>query len=254
LISPCKIKNGSAEPWSRDELILALDLYAHHRDKLPDHDSPEIIELSAILNKLSGSAGGEFDKFRNTNGVYMKLANFRALDPEHTAQGKQGLTRGGQGDRDVWAEYSGRLADLHAAAAAIKAASDAKEDIDSAQDDAFVDAAEGRLLSRMHVARERSRDLVVRKKAAVLKSRGKLVCEACDFDFATTYGPRGNGFIECHHVQPLHTLRPGVRTRLSDLALVCSNCHRMIHARSPWLSMDELRTMIAENHGRHTHS
>ena len=106
----------------------------------------------------------------------MKLANFRALDPEHTAQGKQGLTRGGQGDRDVWAEYSGGLADLHAAAAAIKAASDAKEDIDLAQDDAFVDAAEGRLLSRMHVARERSRDLVVRKKAADLKSRGKLVC------------------------------------------------------------------------------
>jgi len=241
-------------PWSRDELILALDLYAHHRDKLPDHDSSEIIELSTILNKLSGPAGAEFEKFRNANGVYMKLANFRAIDPQHIAQGKQGLTRGGQGDREVWAEYSGRMADLHAAATAIKAASEAKEDVDSAGDDAFVDAAEGRLLSRMHVARERSHELVVRKKAAVLKSSGKLVCEACDFDFATTYGPRGSGFIECHHVQPLHTLRPGVRTRLSDLALICSNCHRMIHARSPWLSMDELRTMIAENRGRHTHS
>jgi 5-methylcytosine-specific restriction protein A len=239
--------------WSRDELILALDLYVRHRDKLPDHDSTEIIELSAILNKLSGSAGREFDKFRNENGVYMKLANFRALDPRHTAQGRQGLTRGGQGDRDVWAEYSGRLANLHAAADAIKAASDTKEDVDSAEDDAFVDAAEGRILSRMHVARERSHELVVRKKAAVLKSTSMLVCEACNFDFATTYGPRGNGFIECHHVQPLHTLRPGVRTRLSDLALVCSNCHRMIHARSPWISMDELRMMIAENRGRHTH-
>ena len=161
-------------PWSRDELILALDLYARHRDKLPDHDSPEIIDLSAMLNKLSGAAGTEFEKFRNANGVHMKLANFRALDPQQTAQGKQGLTRGGQGDRDVWAEYSGRLADLHAAAAAIKAATDAKEDTDLAADDAFVDAPEGRLLSRMHAARERSHKLVERKKAAVLKSSGKL--------------------------------------------------------------------------------
>jgi 5-methylcytosine-specific restriction protein A len=49
-------------PWSRDELILALDLYVKHPDKLPYHDSREIKGLSAILGKLSGAAGEEFDK------------------------------------------------------------------------------------------------------------------------------------------------------------------------------------------------
>ena len=35
----------------------------------------------------------------------------------------------------------------------------------------------------------------------------------------------------------------GVKTRLSDLALVCANCHRMIHARRPWLSIEGLRDL-----------
>lgn len=34
------------------------------------------------------------------------------------------------------------------------------------------------------------------------------------------------------------------RTRLSDLALLCSNCHRMIHRRRPFASIDELRQKI----------
>ncbi|MET9496757.1 HNH endonuclease [Streptomyces sp. NPDC006552] len=32
-------------------------------------------------------------------------------------------------------------------------------------------------------------------------------------------------YIECHHVVPLHEAGEG-RTKLSDLALTCANCHR----------------------------
>jgi hypothetical protein len=35
--------------WSRDELILALDLYLRHRERLPDSDDAEIVELSRRL-------------------------------------------------------------------------------------------------------------------------------------------------------------------------------------------------------------
>jgi 5-methylcytosine-specific restriction enzyme A len=41
---------------------------------------------------------------------------------------------------------------------------------------------------------------------------------------AATYGQLGEDFIECHHRLPLSTTGER-RTRLSDLALVCSNCH-----------------------------
>jgi 5-methylcytosine-specific restriction protein A len=73
--------------WSRDELILALDLYLRHRERLPDNDATEIVELSQTLNSLFGEQAKDAALFRNRNGVYMKLANFRAVDPLHTSQG-----------------------------------------------------------------------------------------------------------------------------------------------------------------------
>jgi hypothetical protein len=67
--------------WSRDELILALDLYLRHRKRLPDSEDAEIVELSRTLNSLFGERANDAALFRNRNGVYMKLANFRAVDP-----------------------------------------------------------------------------------------------------------------------------------------------------------------------------
>jgi 5-methylcytosine-specific restriction protein A len=34
---------------------------------------------------------------------------------------------------------------------------------------------------------------------------------------------------------------------LSDLALVCSNCHSMLHRGNPWPSVDELRRSLARD-------
>lgn len=60
---------------------------------------------------------------------------------------------------------------------------------------------------------------------------GRLFCEVpgCGFDFETTYGELGNGFAEVHHLRPLGELGRPVSTTLRDLAVVCANCHRMVH-------------------------
>ncbi|RSV14514.1 HNH endonuclease [Sphingomonas sp. ABOLH] len=42
---------------------------------------------------------------------------------------------------------------------------------------------------------------------------------------------RGQLNIEVHHVKPVHTLKPGSKVRLTDLVLLCANCHRMAHRR-----------------------
>ena len=34
------------------------------------------------------------------------------------------------------------------------------------------------------------------------------------------------------------------KTSLSDLVLLCSNCHRMIHKKQPWLELHELIEII----------
>ena len=102
---------------------------------------------------------------------------------------------------------------------------------------------EGRRRLILHHRIERSRQLVQRKKASVLQHTGRLACECCGFDFATTYGPAGVGFCECHHVQPLHTLQQETISTLDDLAIVCANCHRMLH-NIPDCSLHQLRQIL----------
>nr|WP_227672732.1 HNH endonuclease [Komagataeibacter sp. FXV3] len=107
-----------------------------------------------------------------------------------------------------------------------------------------VEAPEGRILTVLHHSRERSRKIVQAKKKDVLAKTGRLACEACGFDFVERYGDRGQGFIECHHIKPLSDLPNETKTRLDDLALVCANCHRMIHAQRPWMNIEELSNLV----------
>lgn len=104
---------------------------------------------------------------------------------------------------------------------------------------------EGRLKIYAHKRRERDGALPRLKKAEALRLYGKLECEVCTFVFATRYGDHGADFIECHHREPLATLDPndGKRTTLEDLALVCANCHRMLHWRD-LPSVPELRSRL----------
>ena len=79
----------------------------------------------------------------------------------------------------------------------------------------------------------------------MLQRTGRLTCEACDFDFEERYGKLGLGFAECHHRLPIARLSVTLRTRLSDLAIVCANCHRMIHRSRPLLTVEELRHLVS---------
>lgn len=104
-----------------------------------------------------------------------------------------------------------------------------------------VETEEGRELLRQHIVRERSASLITKFKATYKP----LKCEVCAFDFATVYGELGKGFIEAHHVKPLADMRPGDKTKLEDLAAVCSNCHRMLHRTYPAMSVEKLRALAA---------
>ena len=70
--------------------------------------------------------------------------------------------------------------------------------------------------------------------------RGKLFCECCEFDFQLRYGDRGHDFIEAHHSIPIARSGLGTNLRVTDLRMVCANCHRMLH-RTPWMTVRELQ-------------
>lgn len=104
------------------------------------------------------------------------------------------------------------------------------------------EAIEGKRVLRIHYRRERSPKLVKMAKQLFRSRHGRLFCEVCSFDFGEAYGEPE--FIEAHHKVPLHRLEPGSVTKISDLAMVCANCHRMLHRITPWRTIEELMEIV----------
>jgi len=98
-------------------------------------------------------------------------------------------------------------------------------------------------LFRWHRYRERDPSIIMMKKKEVWDKFQRLECEVCAFDFEKVYGERGKQFAECHHSTPVSKLNVGQRTKLEDLRIVCSNCHRMLH-RNPLTTVEKLREQI----------
>src|SRR5258708_9581591 len=110
------------------------------------------------------------------------------------------------------------------------------------------DFPEGALKYREHVTSERNSDLIQKAKERAKRKNGRLFCEVCGFDFQAVYGDVGYDYIECHHTVPVSDLKPEGRTRLDDIALLCANCHCMVHRRRPWLRLQQLRELLQVPH------
>jgi hypothetical protein len=93
------------------------------------------------------------------------------------------------------------------------------------------------------IERIRNRELVHDAKMCFKSKHQKLYCEVCGFDFAAVFGERGVDFIEAHHIIPIARLEASTRLKIADLAMVCANCHRMLH-RQPWVSVEDLRRSL----------
>lgn len=90
-----------------------------------------------------------------------------------------------------------------------------------------------------HLRSERGRGLSAAKKADFLDKWGSLMCERCKFDPAKEYGELGEACIEVHHTVLVSQMKPGHKTKLTDLMCLCANCHRVVHR--------ELRRQVLEN-------
>jgi 5-methylcytosine-specific restriction protein A len=73
------------------------------------------------------------------------------------------------------------------------------------------------------------------------------ICQACDLEFEKRYGVMGKGFIEAHHLKPISTLEEGVAVTYdaaADFAVLCANCHRMIHRSDDPSNLNKFRLMV----------
>ena len=90
---------------------------------------------------------------------------------------------------------------------------------------------EGERRLRAHYVRERSPRLREDKLTAFRTLHGRLYCELCLEGQVPRY-PTGlaERIFEVHHRTPLAAAGTPVRTTLSDLAVLCANCHRSVHS------------------------
>ncbi len=230
--------------WTRDELILALNLYFQANPLHTHSKNPKIRALSHFLNELPiHTKRPDKERFRNPNAVYMKLCSFLRLDPDYSGKG---LSAGSKLDEEIWKEFASDRDRLARTAWAIRANSSSlastSEALEEADEEEF---PEGKILTKLHRLRETDRRVAKSKKQSVLQSEGALACEICDFDFHRAYGEIGYGFAECHDTTPLAYLRTGVKPKLSELVIVCPNCHCMLHKSQPRLGLSGLRKIVS---------
>lgn len=81
--------------WTREELILAVNLYC----KLPfgrlHSRNPEVVDLALLIGRTPGS-------------VAFKLVNFASLDPSLKKRGIKGASNVSILDKEIWAEFFDR--------------------------------------------------------------------------------------------------------------------------------------------------
>jgi 5-methylcytosine-specific restriction enzyme A len=239
--------------WTREEITLACELVEANHWRQLDQSDDRVKELSDFLILHSarihrGRAGIRHPDFRNPAGVAHKTDNIASHHPAFWRP----RTQGSHLDKKVLDDFLADPDHMRAMATRIRELLTANDDPGRDEppdlDTADVSGTEGGVVLREHLRRERDRDLR-RKKLAEVKRRGlPIACEVCTFDFSHFYGPHGLDYIEVHHRTPLH-VSGETQTRLADLALVCSNCHRMIHRAKQWLTVDELRELVTR-HGR----
>jgi 5-methylcytosine-specific restriction protein A len=233
-------------PWTWDEVVLACALVAANGWHELRRGDRRVTELSHVLRLMPlhppETRGPDF---RSENSVSRKTTDIATRHPAYQGQ----PTRGGRTDLEVIDAFLKLPTEMHAAAELIRSgvtSGELRELVEPVEDGDGSTALEGRLLQRRHLVRERDPRLRKRKIDSVIRASGALSCEVCAFNFARTYGGHGVGYIEVHHVVPLHV--SGVReTRLEDLAVLCANCHRMSHRRLPegsWPTPDGLRTLL----------
>ena len=78
--------------WTRQELILALNLYLRLPFGKIHHQNPDIIHLAKLVG-------------RTPSAMSMRLSNFASVDPYHQQRGIRGLTGGINQVQPIWDEF-----------------------------------------------------------------------------------------------------------------------------------------------------
>jgi 5-methylcytosine-specific restriction protein A len=230
-------------PWTYEELVLAVELIDRRGWVGANSHTPEVVELSGVLRTANFPDVDVIDdSFRSVNSVAMKLSNLIGANPS-----VDGGLRGGPSEARIVAEFLENPDVMRSFAESLRVAAGVMR-VPGEREIVPLDEEESRAVEEggpsyvLTLRRERSGPLRRRKLQEVERAGGEILCEVCGFDFYKTYGELGHSYIEVHHRTPLH-ISGQTESSLEDLALLCANCHRMIHRRQ-WMKVEDLAALV----------
>ncbi len=239
------VTSGHGNPkWTREEVILALELYIECGEKTPPASDSKVKELSDLLRSFPHhSEAARKPSFRNPDGVAFKLQNLRQV-----ATGK-GLGNVSKVDRTVWNELGSEPYKLKMLATLIKAGINTLNEVRE-NEPSYDVFAEGRVVTETHLRRER--DPVLRARLIEQrKKKGQLTCDLCAKGTTGIQASFAESTYEAHHIIPL-ALGEERSTRIADMALLCACCHRLVHkaiaSEGRWIDLAEARKFIYGEH------
>lgn len=227
----------STPDWHWDEILIVARYVEDNHGKALGAGNRLNAHVQTLLNKATIHPQVDGQKVvRSQGSVKRKSGDLVSIHPNYAGS----PTKGGATTEEVLKYWLANPDTARKEAIALEEMIERGEPMRLPNDDQDASAAEGKALLVRHLRRERNAALREKK----IRRAKKLDCEVCGINFGRVYGDRGTGYIEVHHTLPLH-VSGATETKLNDLALLCSNCHRMIH-RSPWTTPDDLRAQIAE--------
>ena len=210
--------------FTRDEVILALDvLYFLDDEKLSDQ-SFALQELSALLCRLPiYSAEDKKGVFRPPKGVFNQIASF-------CRSKKTGKRDPNVGARfyEIDAEFESKRDELHSIATAIRRNEELFGTIGFGNCMEALGFPEGALLGHLH-------RVIETRDSTKLKPRDR--CEICQIDTTDIY-PSCSSLMTMHLTIPVTALDGKKRYGESKFISVCPNCHAALHRSRPWLTKE----------------
>lgn len=228
--------------WTRDELILALDLYFKLDYGQMHGANPLVMELSETLRKLKIVKNIVDEKgFRSVGSVALKLANFKKLDQNFTGKG---MRAGAKQDLVVWNEFHKHINTLKKEADLIRRFYLQPETERTEAVSRYKADYKSDFVFRYHKSRESDPLMIKLKREVVLMRLKRLNCEICGFDSVAFYGIIGDDLMEVHYHKCLKGELIPEAGSPDDFIVVCSNCHKVLDKHYGLLDVADVKKLI----------
>lgn len=211
--------------FTRDEVILALDVLHSNGGIAPEPESAEIQQLSRLLHRLPIHPVATRKKdFRTPTGVQAQISRY-----QHRYENMVGVMF-----YKIDSEFENRYDELHAIAKAIR------RNVAAFEETIFGDPLEGEefpegiLLGHLH--------RIVETRDSTKLVPGKR-CEICQIDTSDIY-PSCSNLMNMHLAVPITELDGNRRYQSKEFITVCPNCHTALHRRRPWLTKENCGELL----------